>query len=105
MGTILSLVAVIIAIASVLAALGHLGYLALLRNAAHKRAGGAAIAEYVDSRWRLAGGTAVTSLLALLLTAGSSVPLNLLAIAIAAGSGTVTTRALQSTHARYRIER
>jgi hypothetical protein len=97
----INFIAVVIAIASVLAALGHAGYLAMLNNAANKRAGGSPIAEYVRSRWAIAGGTTAVSLLAWLLTAGGT-SLDILSIILAVGSGTVATKALKSTQAKYR---
>ncbi|HEY3711641.1 MAG TPA: hypothetical protein VGL64_19850 [Amycolatopsis sp.] len=97
----INVIAVIIAIASVLAALGHVGYLALLNNAAGKRAGGAPVAQYVRSRWAVAGGTTAASLLAWLLTSGGPT-LDILAIIIAAGSGVVAMKSLQSTQTKYR---
>lgn len=97
----INFIAVVIAIASVLAALGHVGYLALLNNAARKRAGGAPIAEYVRGRWAVAGGTTAASLFAWLLTSGGTA-MDILAIVIAVGSGTVATKALQWTQAKYR---
>ncbi|MGW4483776.1 hypothetical protein ACWEOE_08035 [Amycolatopsis sp. NPDC004368] len=97
----INVIAVIIAIASVLAALGHVGYLALLNNAAGKRAGGAPVAQYVRSRWVVAGGTTAASLFAWLLTLGGPTA-DIIAILIAVGSGAVATKALQSTRERYR---
>jgi hypothetical protein len=97
----IDLIATLVAIVSLLAALGYVGYLALLNNAANKRAGGTPIAQYVRSRWPVAGGATAASLLALILTSGNSA-LDIIAIIIAAGSGTVATKALQATQAKYR---
>lgn len=102
MGTIINIIAVVIAIVGVLAALGHAGYLAMLSNAANKRAGGAPIAQYVRSRWAIAGGTSAAAVLALLLTAVPSIPVEVIAALIAAGSGAAAVKALQSTQAQYR---
>ncbi|HKN51353.1 MAG TPA: hypothetical protein VJX66_02565 [Amycolatopsis sp.] len=101
METVINFIAVIITLASVLAALGHVGYLAMLNNAAGKRAGGAPVAQYVRSRWGIAAGTTAASLFSLLLTTGGSA-VDIVAMIIAVGSGTVATKALQSTRDRYR---
>ncbi len=101
MDWLLNFIAVVLALGSVLAALGHVGYLALLNNAAGKRAGGAPVAQYVRSRWAVAGGTTAAALFAWLLTAGGP-GLDIAAMIVAAGSGAVATKALQSTRDKYR---
>ena len=97
----LNLIAIIIAIVALVAALANAGYLALLNSAANKRAGGAPIAQYVRSRWPVAGITTGAALLAWLLTNGTGFA-DVLAILIAGGSGLTATKALQSTQQRYR---
>jgi hypothetical protein len=101
MGALVHLVAVLVALIGLLAALAHDGYLALLGSAARKRAGGSPIAQYVRSRYAIAGVTTAVALLALLLTSGGFFP-DVLAIIAGGGSGLVAYQALQSTRQRYR---
>ena len=103
MGSIVNIIAVVIAIVSVLAALGHGAYLAMLNSAANKRADGAPVAKYVQSRWSIVAGTTAVAFVAWLMTSADSIPIDVLAILVAGTSGVVATRALRSTQERYRI--
>lgn len=97
----LNLIAILVAIVAVVATLGHVGYLAMLNSAANKRAGGSPIAQYVRTRWPVAGITTAGALIAWLFTSGGAA-MDVLAILLAAGSGVGATKALQSTQQRYR---
>ncbi|MGH3431967.1 MAG: hypothetical protein ACRDQB_03925 [Thermocrispum sp.] len=103
MGTIVNVIAVVIAIVSVAATLGHSAYLALLNSAANKRAGGAPVAQYVRGRWPIALGTTAVALVAWLMTSADSIPVDVLAILVAGGSGAVAAKSLRATQERYRI--
>ncbi len=101
MDALIHLVALVVALVGLVAAVAHDGYLAMLSSAAKQRAGGEPIAQWVRSRWPVAGGITVAALVALLLTTGGIVP-DVLAIILGAGTGLAANNALQSTRRRYR---
>lgn len=103
MGTVFGIVAAVIALVGLLAALGHVGYLAMLNNAAKKRGlSGGTTVDYVNSRWKVAGGTAGVALLGLLMTTSSSVPIDLIGLVLGGGAGLYAKQALDSTRTRFR---
>lgn len=98
----LDLIALIVVIVSLAATLGNVGYLALLNSAANKRgASGAPVAQYVRSRWPVAGGATAGAVLAWLLSGGSGFP-DILAIVLGAVAAGVAGTSLTSTRERYR---
>jgi hypothetical protein len=103
MGAVFGIVAAVVALVGLLAALGHVGYLAMLNNAAKKRGlSGGTTTDYVNSRWKVAGGTAGVALLGLLLTSANSVPVDLVGLLIGGGAGLYAKQALDSTRNRFR---
>jgi hypothetical protein len=103
MGTVFGIVAAVVALVGLLAALGHVGYLAMLNNAAKKRGlSGGSTVDYVNSRWKVAGGTAGVALLGLLMTTSSSVPIDLIGLVLGGGAGLYAKQALDSTRTRFR---
>ena len=103
MGAVFGIVAAVVALVGLLAALGHVGYLAMLNNAAKKRGlSGGTTTDYVNSRWKVAGGTAGVALLGLLLTSADSVPVDLIGLLIGGGAGLYAKQALDSTRSRFR---
>ncbi len=104
-GTVVGIVAFVVALVGLLAALGHVGYLAMLRSAARTRgAAGGATEHYVSGRWARAGGTAGVAALGLLLTSGG-LPLDVLGLLVGGGAGLAAQRALGETRAQFRGER
>jgi hypothetical protein len=103
MGAVFGIVAAVVALVGLLAALGHVGYLAMLNNAAKKRGlSGGTTTDYVNSRWKDAGGTAGVALLALLLTSADSVPVDIIGLLLGGGAGLYAKQALDSTRNRFR---
>jgi hypothetical protein len=56
--------------------------------------------EYVDGRWKVAGGTALVALLGLLLTSGGLAP-DILGLLVGGGAGLAAKKALDSTRAQF----
>jgi hypothetical protein len=103
MGTVFGIVAAVVALVGLLVALGHVGYLAMLNNAAKKRGiSGGTTTDYVNSRWKVAGGTSAVALLGLLMTTSSSVPVDLIGLVLGGGAGLYAKQALDSTRSRFR---
>jgi hypothetical protein len=103
MGTVVGIVAAVIALLGLIVALGHVGYLAMLNSAARKRGlSGGATSEYVSGRWKVAGGTAAVALLGLLLTNADSIPVDVIGLLIAGGAGVAAKGALDSTRRQFR---
>lgn len=101
-GWVVGLVALLVTLAALAAAAGHAGYLVLLASAGKKRAGGQPAVEFAKKRAPIAGVTLAVTALALLLSTGDSVGVDILAIALGAGGGAASVKALQSTQTRFR---
>lgn len=97
----MDLIALVIALISLVAAVGNGGYLALLGNAAGKRAGTSEVSTYVKGKAPVAAGAGVAALLALALSGGVPV----LAIVLGIAGAGVAGAQLQTTRARYATQR
>lgn len=102
MGLVVGLVALLVTVAALLAAVGHAGYLAMLNAAAKKRAGGQPAVDFVRKRAPVAGVTLGITGLALLVSTGDSVGMDIFATVLGAGGGVASVKALQSTQRRFR---
>lgn len=103
MGAVVGIVAAVIALAGLVVALGHVGYLALLGGAAKKRGlSGGTTTDYVNSRWKVAGGAAGVALLGLLLTSADATAVDIVGMLLAGGAGVYAKQALDSTRSRFR---
>ncbi len=103
MGSLIGIVAVVVALVGLIAALGHVGYLAMLNNAARKRGvSGGTTADYVSGRWKVAGGTAAIALLGVLLTRADSIPVDVIGLLVGGGAGVAAKNALDSTRKQFR---
>lgn len=100
MGTVVDLVATIVAALGLLAALGHLGYVGLVSGVAGRRPGAADYARSERARLPGAGGLAVAALVALLLTGADSVGIDVVALLLGGGTGLVSAAKFQSARRR-----
>lgn len=97
------LIVTLITVLGVLVAAGNLGYLAMLNNAAKLRGvSGGATADYVSGRWKVAGAAGGVALLGLLLTTGSSVPVDVIGLLLGVGGGVVAKNSLDATRVQFR---
>lgn len=102
MGTVIGIVAAVVALVGLIAALGHVGYLAMLNNAARKRGvSGDATSDYVSGRWKVAGGTALVALIGLLFTAGSGAE-DIIGLILGGGAGIAAQQSLGTTRKQFR---
>lgn len=100
MGTVIDLVAWLVALLGLLAALGYGGYLLMLRSVATKRPGAGHLASDARKRLPVAGGLAVGAFVALLLTGADSIPVDILGLLAGGGLGLAATGQLQAARKR-----
>ena len=100
MGTVVDLVATLVAVLGLLASLGHLGYLGLVSSVAGRRPGAADYARAERRRLPAAGGLALGALVALLLTGADAVAVDVLALLLGGGIGVVSATRLAAARRR-----
>jgi hypothetical protein len=99
MGTVIDLIATIIAVLGLLGALGYGGYLLMLQSVAKKRPGASHLAADARKRLPAAGGLVLGALVAWLMT-GGGVPLDVIGLLLGGGVGLVSVNQLQAARRR-----
>jgi hypothetical protein len=98
-GTVIDLIATIVAILGLLGAVGYGGYLLMLQSVATKRPGASHLAADARKRLPAAGGLVLGALVAWLLTSGG-VPLDVIGLLVGGGIGLVSVNQLQAARRR-----
>ncbi len=99
MGTVIDLIATIVAVLGLLGALGYGGYLLMLQSVAQKRPGTSHLAADARKRLPAAGGLVLGALVAWLLTSGG-IPLDVVGLLLGGGIGLVSVNQLQAARRR-----
>jgi len=100
MGTVIDLIATIVTVLSLLAAVGYGGYLFMISSVASKRPGATHLATDARRRLPAAGGLALGALVALLLTRGDNIPMDVIGLLVGGGMGLVAVNQLQDARKR-----
>lgn len=99
MGTVIDLIATIVAVLGLLGALGYGGYLLMLQSVATKRPGASHLAGDARKRLPAAGGLTLGALVALLFTSGGLAP-DVIGLLLGGGIGLVSVNQLQAARRR-----
>ncbi|HEY2191623.1 MAG TPA: hypothetical protein VGH76_04865 [Actinomycetospora sp.] len=99
MGTVIDLIATIVAVLGLLGALGYGGYLLMLQSVAKKRPGASHLAGDARKRLPAAGGLTLGALVALLFTGGGLAP-DVIGLLLGGGIGLVSVNQLQAARRR-----
>jgi hypothetical protein len=100
MGTVIDLIATIVAVLGLLAAVGYGGYLLMLSSMAAKRPGAAHLVADARGRLPAAGGLTLGTIVALLLVLGGNIPLDVVGLVVGGGLGLVSVNQLQAARRR-----